>query len=628
MSAIIKKSTRERATGMTDTFDARADWEHRIYERSDVEHNDVVLPSPTGIVAVPGFGCIILAWDHMESAIGYIIECTGKDGTPTVLRHGGSDVAAVPGSSFVVTGVEDGIEYLFRVAAVATAGAQTGNWSRQVSCSTRTGVPLPVEVMVSANTVIGQVNPVWKMVGSERLSQLLMGVDEHGHDIGAEFLEALRIAHDDLGVRWVRSHAILHDDLGVVARDETGQLIFNFSIVDEIYDQILAIDMRPVVELSFMPKAIASDPSKTVFTYRAIVSPPSQWAEWALVVETFAQHLVDRYGIDEVMHWPFEVWNEANLDVFWSGTSDDYLRLYDEAAHALKGVDTRLQVGGPSSAASEWVEMLAAHTRNTDTPLDFVSTHTYGNLPLDFRPSLARYGYEDLPIYWTEWGVGSTHFGPVHDSVSGAPFVLSGYAAVNGRLDALAYWVVSDHFEELGRPPRLFHDGFGLLSVGNLRKPRYWAVHLAAHQGEEMVQVDMDAPSSTIAASASRHQDGSLDILIWNGSINTEIMSGDRRLDRTVRVGVCGLATATYKVNIARIDESHSNVVASLPREADWPDSDQWETLRAGDDLFVERAEPIVATNGVGCVEVNLPHPGVVRIRLESNAKPATESIP
>ncbi|MHB8189401.1 MAG: GH39 family glycosyl hydrolase [Ferrimicrobium sp.] len=613
---------------MTDAFDARTDWEHRIYERSDVDHNDVVLLAPSEIVADPGFGCILLTWEEVVGAIGYVIECTGKDGVPTVLRHGGSDVAAVPGLSFVVTGVEDGIEYLFRVAAVATAGAQTGNWSQEVRCATKVGSPLAVEVGVDAATVIGNVNPVWKMIGSERLSQLSMGMDEHGHDIGREFLEALRIAHDDLGVRWVRAHAILHDDLGVVKRDETNQLVFNFESIDKIFDQILAIGVRPVVELSFMPEAIASDPSKTVFTYRGIVSPPAEWAEWALVVKTFAQHLVDRYGIDEVVRWPFEVWNEPNLEVFWSSTSDDYLRLYDESARALKSVDTRLQVGGPSSAADEWVEMLAAHARNTDTPLDFVSTHTYGNLPLDFRSSLARHGFENLPIYWTEWGVGSTHFGPVHDSVAGASFILSGYATVNGRLDSLAYWVVSDHFEELGRPPRLFHDGFGLLSVGNLRKPRYWAVHLAANQGEQMVRAEISEPNSTIETWASRHLDGLLDILVWNGSINTEIMNGDPRLDRTVRVGIRGLPTASYEVSIARIDQVHSNVVSSLPREVDWPDAAQWETLRADDALFVERADPIVPTDGMAWLEVQVPHPGVVRIRLESNLEPVVGLAP
>jgi hypothetical protein len=91
--------------------------------------------------------------------------------------------------------------------------------------------------------------------------------------------------------------------------------------------------------------------------------------------------------------------------VFWSGTREEYLRLYDEAAQALKSVDTRLRVGGPSTAAGEWVETLAAHAASAAIPLDFVTTHTYRNLPLDVRPSLSRHGFDGIPVWWTEWGV-------------------------------------------------------------------------------------------------------------------------------------------------------------------------------------------------------------------------------
>ena len=247
--------------------------------------------------------------------------------------------------------------------------------------------------------------------------------------------------------------------------------------------------LRPVVELSFMPAALARDPGQTVFTYRGIISPPRDWAQWRLLVGELAAHLVGRYGIDEVAQWPFEVWNEPNLAVFWPGTLNEYLRLYDEAALAIKAVDPRLRVGGPATAAGEWIELLAAHAASSGVPLDFVSTHTYGNLPLDLRPALRRHELGAIPIWWTEWGIGSTHFGPVHDSPMGAPFVLSGLRSAQGRVDALAYWVISDHFEELGRPQRLFHNGFGLLSVGNLRKPRYWAVHLAENLGDQLLAV-------------------------------------------------------------------------------------------------------------------------------------------
>jgi len=487
------------------------------------------------------------------------------------------------------------------------------------------GEPGEVCITVDAASVAGRLERVWHMVGSERLSQLSLGVDDNGHHVGTEFEDALRQAQADLGVNAVRAHAIFHDDNRVVRRCDDGTLAFDFTHVDLVYDQLLSLGLRPVVELSFMPRAMASAPDLTVFTYRGIISPPSDWAEWHALVAALGRHLVERYGIEEVAQWAFEVWNEPNLVVFWSGTQQDYLRLYDESARALKGVDPRLRVGGPSTAASEWVESLASHARESGVALDFVSTHTYGNLPLDFRSCLERNGFAGIPVWWTEWGVGSTHFGSIHDAVIGAPFVLSGFLAAQGRLEALAYWVVSDHFEELGRPPRLFHDGFGLLSVGNLRKPRYWAVHLAAHSGDAVLHSEVagDGADVLVQAWATRHDDGAVDVLVWNGTINAALAGGDPRLNRLVQLSVTGLDDAEYAGELARVDEQHSNVVARCPADVAWPDAALWAELRAADELHVQHLPDVDLRDGAAHFTFHLPMPGIVRIRLSTGDRSA-----
>ena len=135
-------------------------------------------------------------------------------------------------------------------------------------------------------------------------------------------------------------------------------------------------------------------------------------------------------------------------------------------------------------------------------PVDFVTTHTYGAPPLDLRPILARYGRADLPLWWTEWGVSPTHGAPVNDSVWGAPLVARGMRSAAGRLDALAYWVASDQFVELGVPEQLFHGGFGLLTVGDLRKPRFWAIAILEQLGDE--ELASRGRRATAAAASSR----------------------------------------------------------------------------------------------------------------------------
>ncbi|MGH3497995.1 MAG: GH39 family glycosyl hydrolase [Nocardioidaceae bacterium] len=619
-----------RATNSVDTVDARADWENRIYRRlTDTAQADPssALPAPSPVDAEAGVGHVRLTWEAVDGAAGYLIERAAPGAEPQIVTHGGSDVPAVAGTAFADTGLADGVTYRYRVGAVIGAEHPAWHWSTAVEGRTRTGDPGVVDVHVDATQSTGTLDRVWSMVGSERLTQLRFGDDGHGHDIGVEFAAALAQARDDLGVTHVRAHAVLHDDNALVSRGDDGSLRYDFSVVDALYDQLLQIGFRPIVELSFMPAVLAVDPDQTVFFYRGIISPPKDWGEWREVVAALAAHLVERYGVDEVAAWGFEVWNEPNLEVFWTGTQDDYLRLYAEAARAVKSVDRRLRVGGPSTAASEWVEALAAFAEAEGLPLDFVTTHTYGNVPLDFTPALARRGFAQTPIWWTEWGVGSTHFGPIHDGVAGAPFILSGYAGVQDRMEALAYWVVSDHFEELGRPPRLFHDGFGLLTVGNLRKPRYWAAHLAAHMGDTVLAstVAGDGAGVLVHAWATAHDDGTIDVLVWNGTINAELLNGDARLDRRVVVTLSGLTADAYQVELARVDAQHSNILAAAPDGVDWPDEQQMTELREADALHTETIPDLIPSDGLGRLDFDLPLPGVARIRLRDGHEPSTQ---
>jgi len=614
--------------------EARADWEQRIYRRlTDTSAGDpsMALPAPAHARADGCVGHVRLTWEPVAGAAGYVIERAGADGTRELLQHGGSDVPAVPHSPFADTGARPGAEYRYRIAAVIGAEYPAWNWSEWVSAAALDTVAEPLQLTVHADRPAGRLERVWQLVGSERLTQLRFGDDGNGNDIGAEFAAALRMAHEDLGVTHVRAHAILHDDNRVVTRGDDGSLAYDFTVVDDIYDRLLALGVRPIVELSFMPAAIARDQEQSVFVYRGLISPPADWSEWRSVVHALTEHLVERYGIDEVRTWAFEVWNEPNLEVFWSGSQADYLRLYDEAAAAVKAVDGRLRVGGPSTAASEWVEALTAHAEQSGVPLDFVSSHTYGNLPLDTRGSLERHGFAGIPTWWTEWGVGSTHFGPIHDGVLGAPFALSGYQDVQGRLQWLAYWVISDHFEELGRPPALFHNGFGLLTVGNLRKPRYWAAHLAAHQGDTVLDGELigDGADVLVRSWATRHDDGTIDVLVWNGTINAALMDGEPCLDRTVRLTVSGLDKSDYEIRLARVDTQHSNIVSGYPADTPWPDAELWKTLRSHDRLHEEDA-PVVRPDGsTAQLDVTVPMPGVVRIRLSATrAAPTDEEGP
>ena len=598
---------------MTIEDTARASWAQLMgaggaQDREPGAAVKAALPAPAGVTALAGRGQITVDWRPVPGAIGYAVHrADAPDGPFTVVDHGGGDVLAVPHGPYADTTVAAGRTYWYAVAPLETVTA-IGPLSAPVQVLAGGGdAQVTVEVDTSGDD--GPLHHTWRpMVGSEHLSHLLSGDRTGGRVIGTELREALRRVHDELGVESVRAHGILCDDLGVY-REVEGRPVYDFSGVDKVYDMVLGLGLQPVVELGFMPRDLARDPSRTVFAYAGIISPPKDWDRWAALIRALTAHLVARYDCAD---WAFEVWNEPNLSVFWSGTPAEYWRLYEVTARTIKSVDPRLRVGGPASAAVGWID----NQRRVQAPVDFLSTHVYGTVPLDLRP-LA----DGRPLLWTEWGVTATHANPINDTVFAATFLLRGMRSAAGRIDALAPWVASDHFEELGRPQRLLHGGFGLLTVGNLAKPKFWALALAQRLGDTQLPATAtgDGAGSLVETWAARGADGTVGALIWNGTLDHSKVDGDPALDRRVTVRLAGLAgPATLRV--WRVDAAHGDVRsrwATLRGDAAWPDDEQWRELAAADRLA--EAEPPRTIAPGEDITLELPNPGVVLLEVRSS---------
>jgi xylan 1,4-beta-xylosidase len=589
---------------------------------------DVDLPPPSEVHAERGRGQVTVSWSPVEGAVGYLVHRGTRDAELVPIDHKGGDVLAVPHGPYVDTtpGVEG--DNLYAVASLSSIDAPVGPVSAAVG-------PVPTErdgevsVQVDASRSTGPVHRPWRrIIGSEHLALLLRGEGPGGLDVSEDLAKAFRIVKAELGVEAVRAHAILHDVLGVYREDADGHPHYDFDKVDLVIDRLLATGLRPVVELSFMPAALAVDPEPRVFDYIGLISPPRDLGRWSDLVGALVRHLVDRHGLDEVVRWGFEVWNEANIKVFWAGRQSDYFDLYDATARAVKAVDERLLVGGPSTAAAGWVDDLLHHAGETGVPVDFVTTHTYGAPPLDLRPILERYGRPDIPIWWTEWGVSPTHGGPVNDSVWGAPLVARGMRSAAGRVDALAYWVASDQFVELGVPERLFHGGFGLLTIGGLRKPRFWAIAVLERLGEDELTASVtgDGGGSLVEVWASRDwagvDAGRVAIAIWNGSLDQTKTDGDDALSRHVGLEITGLEPGAYRLEHHRVDREHSNIARRWEAldGGDWPTPDQWERLRSADRLeeFGPEEQISVGSDGRAHLEFELPMPAISFVELRA----------
>jgi xylan 1,4-beta-xylosidase len=279
------------------------------------------------------------------------------------------------------------------------------------------------------------------------------------------------------------------------------------------------------------------------------------------------------------------------------------------AAGAVKAVDPDIQVGGPASAAVGWIaEQLAV-----DAPVDFVSTHTYGSPPLDLRPLAG-----DRPLLWTEWGVTASHGSHVNDTVFAAAFLLRGMRSAAARgVAALAPWVASDHFEELGRPDRLLHGGFGLLTVGNLAKPKYWALWLASRLGPRLLPVVLRGDGAASLVECWATGGSSVRVLLWNGTLDHGKAAGSALLSRSVRLRVDGLPAGSVLVRHWRVDESHSNLAARWDRSRDWPDPVEWSELEAADQVEeLTPPQPVPVSDGSVTLVFDLPMPSISLVEL------------
>ncbi len=360
-----------------------------------------------------------------------------------------------------------------------------------------------------------------------------------------DYRKDLRTVHKATDFKEIRFHGIFNDDVGLYDPDPfsknpglppeklKGVDKYNFSYVDQIYDGLLEIGVRPYVELSFMPKKLSSKPDDLhPFWYHPNVAPPANYAEWDSMIAAFAQHLIARYGLDEVATWNFEVWNEPNLD-FWGGRPNQptYYTLYDHTARALKAVNPRLRVGGPATAQAAWVGDFLKHCHDNDVPVDFASTHVYGNddgqkifgistpIPRDkmvpmavkkVHDEIAASPLPNTPLFFSEYNASYANEPDVTDTVYMGPWLADTIRQVDGLVQQMAYWDFSDVFEEQGVIHTPFYGGFGVIAERDIPKPAFNAFAMLHQLGDKRLTVDSEDALATLTAG------GQLVLALWN----------------------------------------------------------------------------------------------------------------
>lgn len=472
------------------------------------------------------------------------------------------------------------------------------------------------QVEIDLRREMGALDHIWsRCAGSDRASATMR--ESWRHD-----LERFRV---ETGLERVRFHGIFNDDLGVWPGGMNGKDP-NFQNVDEVYDGVLARGVQPFVELSFMPKKLASGNTKLNFTYNANITPPASPQAWGDFIGVFVRHLIDRYGLSTVRQWYFEVWNEPNLSWFFSGTQADYFAMYKAAARAIKAVDPKLRVGGPSTAAAQWMPEFLGFCAQENLPVDFVSTHIYAGddqkelfgeankiphkdvIPAAMakvRSQIDATRYKGAELWLSEWS---------SDSPAMIAHVISNCLPY---CHAMSQWCISNVFEEINFPNFILKEGdggWGMIAQRGIPRPSFNTYKLLHRLGQRRL-------ATTGPALASKTRNGAA-ALIWNlaevkqpsgipGMSNERIVMGERK---KIKVKLKGAAPGK-SVRVSYVDQERGS---PLPKwrelgSPQYPRKDQIDQIRRAAELAPPETRRL---DKEGVLTLDLPPEGVALVEM------------
>lgn len=368
-----------------------------------------------------------------------------------------------------------------------------------------------------------------------------IGTGRMGLALQKEYMDQLKLVQEEIGFKHIRGHGLFSDDMAIYQeRKEGGKRVieYNFTYLDMVMDNYREVGLKPFLELGFMPRKMASG-EQTVFYWKGNVTPPKKYGRWTDMVVALLAHLKERYGEEEVVTWPIEVWNEPNLTSFWKDADmDEYFKLFHKTFKAIKKFDSRFRVGGPAVCGGSdevWIKAFMEYCHKNKLAVDFVTRHHYtSELPERvghygyIELMSAEYGfnnlqttrdiidsyeeYKGLEIHVTEFNTSYIPTAPIHDTNQNAAYLAQQLSRLGDVNESYSYWTFGDIFEEWGVPFTPFYGGFGLVANGGIPKPTFWTFAFYKRLKEkEGVCVHKDEKSLVM-----KYADGSYRGVLWN----------------------------------------------------------------------------------------------------------------
>jgi len=517
------------------------------------------------------------------------------------------------------------------IFAAAARGQNTANTAE-----------VTVQIQVDAGTSDGPVRPVWSFFGYDEPNYTYA---ENGKKLLGE-LRGLSAAPV-----YVRVHNLLTSGDGTAslkwgstnayAEDSAGKPVYDWKIVDRIFDTFRERGITPLVEVGFMPEALSTHPQPykhdfpngNIFTGWAY--PPKDYAKWEELAYQFAKHLRERYGEKEIKNWLWEVWNEPDID-YWKGSQEEFLKLYDFAAQGILRAVPGAKVGGPDTTgaagakAAEFLRAFLEHcargenaaTGKQGAPLSFISFHPKGSPVWKGDHVQMRVERELLSVEkgfgvvasFPEWRGTPVILGALKDTLT-----LSEAAGVN--LMGAVTW----SFEFEGQP---YFEGYRELATNGIDKPVLNAFRMVGMLRGERVKLTSDAAAAreTVLHPGEAKIEG-VDGLAARGRRDVEVMVWNYREEdttepaRKVSIEIAGLPASLKRAKLEEfaVDEERSNSFTAWKKmgKPQSPTADERAVLETASRLEKVAARAWVEVHRGKCeLDVELPHEGLAFFRL------------
>ncbi len=430
------------------------------------------------------------------------------------------------------------------------------------------------------------------------------------HLLLADFQDMLKNLQEDIGFQYIKFHGLLNDDMMVYSEDASGTPMLSFTYIDKAFDFLLSIGLKPMVQLSYMPKDLASDTKKTIHYLESVISLPKDYNKWTHLISQLVIHLQNRYGSDEVREWPFYLWNTPDGPEALSGikNKEDFFHFYKVTYKAIKSIDPNIEFGGPplmnyTLEDGQWVTDYLTYAKNNNCSPAFMNYHFYpvivnstltsetlssSNLVLDpsedalknsinqIKRNNRDMGWQMNRYYITEWNSSISHRELLNDTAFKPAYIVKNVLENYDRLESFAFWSLSDFIEEIQISERLFHGGVGLFTYNGIKKAQYYAFVLLARLGNHLLS---KGDGYFVTKNGTSYQ-----IILYNYQHYSSLYASGELFDMTFKSRYTpfpDLHKHKYIVPLSELESSHYIITDTILNRKNGSAFDKWIELGA-----------------------------------------------